>query len=213
MTDAGVESRFHAHDQWEVADDARAAALSGLAERVRELTEAVVHTDVPDEEIAAVSAEIASLTGRLSAAWREYPRLLQAGAGAPEVMTSPVTGTANPIAPPVEMFAEPDGTVRAKFTLNAVYEGPPTFVHGGVSALVLDQLLGMAAAVSGKPGMTATLEMRYRRPTPLGVPLTAEGRATRSEGRRSWADGRIIDPDGRTTVEATAMFVTPRPPA
>jgi uncharacterized protein (TIGR00369 family) len=108
------------------------------------------------------------------------------------------------------MRADPDGTVRSSFTLNAVYEGPPSYVHGGVSAMVLDHLLGMAAAANGTPGMTASLELHYRRPTPWGVPLTAEGKVTRTEGRRTWADGRIKDPEGKTTVEATAMFIMPR---
>jgi acyl-coenzyme A thioesterase PaaI-like protein len=194
-----------------VLEGAQGAALAGLAERVRELTEAVVRTAAAEEEIEAVSAQLASLTERLSAARRENTRLVRIDpGGVPHVLGSPVTGAANPIAPPVEMYAEADGTIRGEFTLSAVYEGPPSYVHGGISALVLDHLLGMAAAVGGMPGMTATLELRYRRPTPLGVPLTAEGRLTRSEGRRTWADGRILDPDGRTTVEATAMFVTPR---
>jgi predicted thioesterase len=75
--------------------------------------------------------------------------------------------------------------------------------------MVLDQALGMAAAVSGTPGMTATLETRYRRPTPLGVPLAVEAKASRVEGRKVYASGTISGPDGRVTVEATAMFVMP----
>jgi predicted thioesterase len=58
--------------------------------------------------------------------------------------------------------------------------------------------------------MTATLELRYRRPTPLGVPLTVEAKASRVEGRKIYASGTIAGPDGRVTVEATAMFVTPQ---
>jgi uncharacterized protein (TIGR00369 family) len=124
-------------------------------------------------------------------------------------LASPVTGRLNPIAPPVEVTVDEDGTARAVFTLNAVYEGPPGFVHGGVTALVLDQVLGMAASANGTPGMTATLDMRYRRPTPYGVPLTVEARAVRAEGRKTFAEARITGPDGKVTVEATALFVMP----
>ncbi|MFF5259331.1 PaaI family thioesterase [Actinomadura viridis] len=192
-------------------EDSQVEALAGLAARVRELAEAVVHTDIGEEELAAVTAEIAVLTGRLSAARRERPPVAALGdGGIVRQLASPVSGVLNPIAPPVEMEIGPDGTVRAAFTLNALYEGPPTFVHGGVSAMVLDQMLGVAASANGTPGMTATFDLRYRRPTPYGVQLTAEARVTRVEGRKTWAGGRILDPEGRTTVESTAMFVMPR---
>src|SRR5690606_32749344 len=94
-------------------------------------------------------------------------------------------------------------------TLGPLYEGPPAHVHGGMSAMVLDQALGTAAAAAGTPGMTATLEVRYRRPTPLGVPLSVEAKASRAEGRKVYATGTICDPDGRVTVEATGVFIRP----
>ncbi|MFI0354076.1 PaaI family thioesterase [Actinomadura sp. 9N407] len=208
---AAAIARVHLEREKQMPGATQVAALAGLADRVRELTEAVVHTDVDDGELAAVSAEIAALTARLSAARRPFPPFGEAGTnGMDRQLANPVSGRLNPIAPPIDVEVLPDGTVRTVFTLSAVYEGPPTFVHGGVSALVLDQLLGMAASANGTPGMTATLDLRYRRPTPYGVPLTAEAKATRADGRKSWADGRILDPEGRPTVEATAMFVLPR---
>jgi uncharacterized protein (TIGR00369 family) len=211
MSGAGAAIvRSHLERERNTLPPSRVAALSVLADRVRELTEAVVHTAVDDGELAALSAEVAALTERLSAARHPHPPFGDATHGIERQLGNPVSGRLNPLAPPIDVEVLPDGTARAVFTLSAVYEGPPTFVHGGVSALILDQLLGVAASASGTPGMTATLELRYRRPTPLGVPLTAEAKSTGAEGRKSWADGRILDPDGRTTVEATAMFVTPR---
>ncbi|MFG1999450.1 PaaI family thioesterase [Spirillospora sp. NPDC048911] len=192
-------------------DTEQVTALAELTERVRELNEAVVHTEVGLDEVAAVRDEVAALTARLAAARRDHPPLVGVGAdGTVRHLAGPVGGVLNPIAPPVEIAVLPDGTARAEFTLNVLYEGPPGFVHGGISAMILDQLLGVAATANGTPGMTATLDMRYRRPTPHGVPLVAEGRATRTEGRKTFADARIIGPDGRTTVEATAMFVMPQ---
>ncbi|KAB2341810.1 PaaI family thioesterase [Actinomadura rudentiformis] len=186
------------------------AALAELAQRVRELNEAVVHTEVGADEVAAIRDEVAALTARLSAARREHPPLVGVGEdGTVRHLASPVGGVLNPIAPPVAIVVQPDGTARAEFTLNVLYEGPPGFVHGGVSAMILDQLLGVAASANGTPGMTATLDLRYRRPTPHGVPLVAEAKVDRTEGRKTFVDARIIGPDGRTTVEATAMFVMP----
>ncbi|MFV2176313.1 PaaI family thioesterase [Actinomadura sp. LOL_016] len=187
------------------------AGLAALAAEVRELAEAMVLTRVEPAEAASVAAEVAALTARLKAAGRAHPPYgATAGNGLERQIANPVTGLLNPIAPPVDFEVSEDGIVRAEFTLPAVYEGPPTFVHGGVSAMVMDQVLGMAAAATGTHGMTATLETRYRRPTPLGVPLKVEAKASRVEGRKVYADGTICGPDGRVTVEATAMFIAPQ---
>ena len=61
---------------------------------------------------------------------------------------------------------------------------PPMSGHGGVSAMLIDQLLGHAAAVPGHPGVTTELSVRYRRPVPLDVPLRVGGRVIEAEGRR-----------------------------
>ena len=194
----------------ELGDD-EAAALSGLAARVRELAEATVLTGVGTAEAAAIAAEVEALTARLGAGRRAAPPFVPSSERRMDrQIGNPVTGALNPFAPPVELTVGSDGIVRGEFTLNPVYEGPPSYVHGGVSAMVLDQVLGMAAAASGTPGMTATLETRYRRPTPLGVPLSVEAKASRVEGRKVYASGTICGPDGRVTVEATAMFIMPQ---
>ena len=60
--------------------------------------------------------------------------------------TSPVIGIANPVAPPVEVWAveghEGWREVRGRVTYGYPYEGPPTCVHGGVIAELFDELLG-----------------------------------------------------------------------
>jgi hypothetical protein len=73
---------------------------------------------------------------------------------------------------------------------------------------VLDQLLGEAAGAGGKPGMTATLTLHYRRPTPLG-PLHGEARIERTERHKTWVVGHIADADG-VCVEAEGLFILPR---
>jgi acyl-coenzyme A thioesterase PaaI-like protein len=191
--------------------DEEAAALAELAARVRELAEAALLTRPGAARTSAVAAEVAALTARLTAERRGAPPSVTPGERTVDRdLGNPVTGTANPIAPPVAFTVDSDGIVRAEFTLGPLYEGPPSYVHGGVSAMVLDQALGMAAAVSGTPGTTATLETRYRRPTPLGVPLRVGARARGGVGRLVSAAGATRAPHGRVTVEATAMFIQPQ---
>lgn len=118
-----------------------------------------------------------------------------------------VVGARNPIAPPLTIVNH-EGRVSAEFELSAAYEGPPSLVHGGVSALILDQLLGEAAAAAGKPGMTGTLTVRYRRATPLGA-LRGEAYVDRVEGIKTFAVGTISDAEG-ICVEAEGVFILPR---
>jgi len=125
--------------------------------------------------------------------------------------TSPVMGMANPIAPPVTVWVVdgPDGgprEIRAEVWFDWAYEGPPTCVHGGVIAETFDEMLGAANMVSGTPGMTGTLTVRYRKPTPLRTPLRIEARCTGRDGRkvRTWAGlyhGDVL------TAEADGVFI------
>ncbi|HXA62244.1 MAG TPA: PaaI family thioesterase [Streptosporangiaceae bacterium] len=203
--------RAFAEDDRHRLDEDQVVVLGELAARVRELIEAAVLTDIELDEVEAVTAEVATLTQRLRAARRAEPPVADIdGHGMVRQLASPVIGKLNPIAPPIDIEALPDGTARTSYTLSTVYEGPPGYVHGGVSAMVLDHLLGCAAMLNGTPGMTASLSLSYRRPTPHGVPLVAEAKVVRVEGRKTYVDGRILDPDGRTTVEASAMFIMPR---
>ncbi|MEO3783032.1 PaaI family thioesterase [Actinocorallia sp. B10E7] len=188
----------------------RVEYLAELAAEVRRLNEAAVHTELPEDELEELTAQVRALTDRLNTVRRDLPPISGTGeSGMLQQLAGPVTGVLNPIAPPCQVEFLEDGSVRTGFTLNTVYEGPPGLVHGGVSAMIMDQLLGLAANGRGVSGLTATLEMRYRRPTPLGEPLTAEARIDRVEGRRTHAVGRILNAEGKVTIEAAAVFVMP----
>jgi acyl-coenzyme A thioesterase PaaI-like protein len=102
---------------------------------------------------------------------------------------------------------EATGRAWSRFHLGAAYEGPPGLVHGGVSAMILDQMLGEAAGAGGKPGMTGTLSLRYRRPTPLGD-LRAESWIDHSDATKTWAKGQLTDAEG-ICVEAEGVFILP----
>ncbi|GAA3164516.1 PaaI family thioesterase [Planomonospora alba] len=190
--------------------ESRLAALTVLSRQVRDLIDAVVLTDVPEGELTAVTAELAALTERLGAVRRDSPRSFEFGPdGLPRNLSNAVTGAANPHALPLVVQVTPERTVRAELGFRPVHEGPPATVHGGVSAMILDQLLGQAVAAAGFPGMTGTLSLRYRRPVPYGEPLVATAEHTRSQGRKSWAEGRIALPDGTVLVEAEGLFIAP----
>lgn len=119
----------------------------------------------------------------------------------------PASGPENAIAPPLTMFGNPDGSVSGIITLGLPYQGPPGFVHGGISALLLDHAFGLANHWAGKAGMTGTLTLRYRRPVPLFEPLEIWARFDRGEGRKLFLVGGISH-GGQTCLDADAVFIS-----
>jgi acyl-coenzyme A thioesterase PaaI-like protein len=122
------------------------------------------------------------------------------------VAYNPVIGKVNPFAPPLVVQFDEKGRASARITLSRVHEGPPNAVHGGIVALLIDQLLGHAVGTAGPPGMTASLTVRFRKPTPYDTELLVEAWHTGSEGRRVTAEASITA-DGVVVADATALFI------
>ncbi len=184
--------------------------LGGLAQSVRDLAEASLRTTVPVGAAAEVRDEIERLTARLRE--EQIPGAFGVSLTSSGVVRghgNAVVGMRNPIAVPLEIQRSDEGRAWASFHLNALYEGPPGTVHGGVVALVLDQVLGEAAAAGGSPGMTGTLTLRYERNTPLGD-ASAEAWIDRVEGVKTIVKGELRDADGETSVRAEGIFILPR---
>lgn len=189
------------------------AVLGALAAATRTLADAQLRTEVDLDEAAKVTAEIEVLTERLLRKAKEGALGTELGPGPSEVRNhgNAVMGLRNPFAS-VDVdrkWVDDEKHVHAQLHLGALYEGPPGLVHGGVSALILDQMLGEAAAVGGGPGMTGRLTMHYRRPTPLGE-LSTEAWLESTTGRKTITKGHIKDAEGNVTVEAEGLFILPR---
>jgi hypothetical protein len=188
--------------------------LNRLASAMRRITSVVVGQPIGDDDLSAAAGELAALADRLeSAAPGEKRSRPQPGAfGHPQdnFPTSPVVGYANPVAPPVDVWAvvgeNGQREIRGTVTFGFPFEGPPTCVHGGIIAELFDELLGLANIVATQPGMTGTLKIRYNRPTPLLAPLDLVARLTGREGRKIYTWGGIYH-DGVLTAEADGIFI------
>jgi acyl-coenzyme A thioesterase PaaI-like protein len=198
----------------ETADQAELlAAVTELGSALRELVDASVTTTVDAAELLAAAAGARAVTARLSAARRTRDQLPALDDPVQfRRVYNPVSGVGSALAPPLEI-RRADGGVVAESSLGLPYEGPPGYVHGGMSALLMDQLLGSAAIAAGLWGMTARLELDYRRPVPLETPLRLRAGVTESAGRKVVVTGTIAlaaAPE-QALVEARGVFVTPRP--
>lgn len=202
------------------ADDGELAPrrleLRRLADATRSLIDRLVATGAPEEALARAADHLEAALAELMAhpQGRLYEGFAEVGlAGAVDAGDqhsffdhSPIIGTANPLAPPVRLVIV-DGLVRGTVRFGAAYEGPPGSVHGGYVAAAFDEVLGMAQSLSGNPGMTGTLEIKYRRPTPLHVELRFEATLDRQDGRKLFTSGRLYAGE-ELTAEAKGLFIT-----
>lgn len=162
--------------------------------------------------------DMGEIAGRLRAVADEldhgtpslHSRMVHMWRGEGVTRHDPVSGPENAIAPPLTLRGKDDGSIAGVVELGLAYQGPPGYVHGGVSALLLDHTLGVANHWAGLSGMTAELNLRYLRPTPLFTPLTVSAHQVRVDGRRIWTRGSITV-DGRELVTAEGLFVATHP--
>lgn len=189
----------------------RQAEMRRLAESAREVIERLVNTEAPLDSLTRAADLLAGASAELDG-WpqsRSYEGFAEsANAGTPRAFFdhSPIIGLANPLAPPLRIEVR-EGAVHATARFGSAYEGPPGSVHGGYIAAAFDEVLGMAQSLGGNPGMTGTLTVRYRRPTPLHAELRFEGTLDRVDGRKLFTSGRLFSPDG-LCAEADGLFIT-----
>jgi acyl-coenzyme A thioesterase PaaI-like protein len=194
------------------------SALNQLAAATGRIGAVAVGQPLNEDDVAAAAVELAALADRLETAAQEERRTRNQPTpdSHPQDVfsTSPVIGFANPVAPPVEVWAveghEGWREVRGRVTYGYAYEGPPTCVHGGVIAQVFDEVLGATNIVAGNPGMTGTLTVKYRKPTPLLTDLRIEARCLGWSGRKIRTWGAMYNGDV-LTAEAEGVFIAVRP--
>jgi uncharacterized protein (TIGR00369 family) len=116
-------------------------------------------------------------------------------------------GEANPDGLQLEFLRAPDGTVVCFATVPERFEGPTTYVHGGIIATLLDEAMSKSVRVLGVAAMTRHMEIDYLRPVHSGAPVRLEGRLVRSEGRKHWTEAKIISARGHVLAEAKGLFI------
>jgi acyl-coenzyme A thioesterase PaaI-like protein len=127
---------------------------------------------------------------------------------------SPISGSMNPLAAPMRMhiqYPDPDkgieASVTGRVTYGLAYEGPPGCVHGGFVAAAFDEVLGQTQSLTGEPGMTGELVVRYKAPTPLHVELVITGRVVKVEGRKIYTHATLMARD-TLCAESEGLFIS-----
>jgi len=190
-------------------EDPRWGALLAVAAELRAVLDILADTQADAdtlEEAAGLVARARALLSRAPRGRRQWQLPEVAGElSRANFDDSPLSGLANPIAPPVRFRIGSDA-VEGEVSFSRAYEGPPGHVHGGGIAATFDELLGVTQTLSGRAGVTGSLAVRYRRPVPLGRVARLRGWIDRVHGRRIHTRGELRS-DGDVCAEGEAVFV------
>jgi acyl-coenzyme A thioesterase PaaI-like protein len=208
-----------------VETDPRRLQARELADELRRIIDHLVQTDAPLADLEEATTAAHAFADRLAALPRRraYEGIAEASIADPREQAffdhSPIMGLANPVAPPLVVTdiragglgeGEERPTVEATVRMAWSYEGPPASVHGGWVAALFDDVLGLAQGLTGNPGFTGTLTIKYRSPTPLDTDLDFRAWVDRVEGRKIFALGTCHAGDV-LCAEAEGIFISVPP--
>ena len=98
-------------------------------------------------------------------------------------------------------------TARTTVTLERVHEGPPGHIHGGMIAVLFDEVMSKLNRPLNVLAMTRNLNVDYLRPCPLYVPLELSARHIRQDGRKIFHEGTLALADGTELARAQGFFL------
>ena len=189
------------------------AARRRVAEAARKLTENFVTCTSDEKHLTLLAQQLEDAAEKLAETPLRKGRFDQTGATEKQTLAisevgyelNPVDGKSNPLASPLHIWLDDDG-VYGKANLGWSYEGPPNTVHGGHVAALFDQFLGIGQKITGQPGVTGELSVRYLKPTPLNTDLEFFGKLEQSQGRRIIMTAEI-QANGVVTATSQCTFI------
>jgi uncharacterized protein (TIGR00369 family) len=97
--------------------------------------------------------------------------------------------------------------IRGRLRIGAEYQGGLGFVHGGIIATILDEVMGKANRFRGVRAVTAELAIEYLKPVPVDEDLLVEGWEIERNGRNLYHAGEIRDASGVLLARGRGRFV------
>ena len=166
---------------------------------MRRAQDLAVSADVTDWNVAADRVE--DLIAYLAP--HEAP-----GGVAPAGRVASVPGAGSIMMPPWEVRRFDSEMVEIGVQFSRYHVGGNNAVHGGMIAMMLDVMCGIIIHAIGRPiSRTAFLHIDYRNVTPIDVPLTVRGWASKIEGRKTFVNSELTDANGTLLAEANGLMV------
>jgi uncharacterized protein (TIGR00369 family) len=114
-------------------------------------------------------------------------------------------------------FSHPEGGMaETSLEVPAHFSGWRRMTHGGFLSMILDEVMAHACLGSAGPGeaaVTGEITVRFLRPVETGSKVRAVGRVEGTRGRIISTRGWIYDASGAAAAEATARFLSVKPPS
>jgi uncharacterized protein (TIGR00369 family) len=102
---------------------------------------------------------------------------------------------------------EANQRITGHFRLGPEYQGATGFIHGGIIATVLDEVMSKVSRFSNVRAVTAELTVEYLRPVRVDEELRAEGHSTSRNGRELYHEGEIRNAAGALLARGRGRFV------
>jgi acyl-coenzyme A thioesterase PaaI-like protein len=87
-------------------------------------------------------------------------------------------------------------------------QGAPGIAHGGSVAALFDELMGIAVWSTGCMAFSTSLQVHFRKMTPVPNRYIGESRIERIDGRKVWTSARLRAVGGDTVfAEAEGLYL------
>ena len=106
-------------------------------------------------------------------------------------------------------FEQDDATrrIRGVFNIGPEYQGGPGFVHGGIIATLLDEVMSKVSRFEKDYAVTGELAVEYIKPVRVNEPLTVEGWEVGRDGRLRMRQGEIRNAAAELLARGSGKFV------
>ena len=118
-----------------------------------------------------------------------------------------VCGLANRHGLKVRFFRQGENAALATCDPPETFMGYHGFLHGGVSAALLDEVMIKAVLASGRLVVTGRMSIQYRQPVPLGLKLQLRGSISSHKGRLFHTNGVLFTDPSVPLVTATGTYM------
>jgi hypothetical protein len=179
---------------------------------IRRLADVLLSLEHPHPTVDAIVTHVDAWVHELRGAVPpdSAPRVGADDAGVHRVYLDHATdiGAFNPCFPEYHFDRLDHETAFGRVTFPLVYEGPPGLVHGGFLAVFFDSVVQHHNCVRGLSGKTRSLQVTFRRPTPVLTELCFD--IARSEVARGiTSTARLLLDDEVLCVGEIATLAVP----
>ena len=103
-------------------------------------------------------------------------------------------------------------TLKTTFKASPTFQGWDGIVHGGIISTLLDEAMAKLVYELGYQAITASLEIKFKKPAPILEPLTVYGEITEVSRRLIRAKAHVAKDDGTILATGNSTFLKQRPP-